>query len=565
MRVSEKNKSWYVADFETTGENEYKETGRTRVWLYSICDSNANIVEDGDNIDSFMDWCSKHHGALIYFHNLKFDGSFIISWLIEHKFPYCEKLLSHSRMGFSTLIGDMGEFYQMKINFQSNCQVTFYDSLKLIPISVRDIAKAFNLPIQKEVIDYNNYDITPEKLSYVHNDVRIVAMALKHFRDSGHTRMTIGSNSYHSFMDEYGDKTLFPRLSREWIEDWRGAYRGGRTQVNPKFQNKIVHGVHRYDINSMYPSIMANCYLPYGYPIDIKKPSGYRFEVYEVLIHFKLKEGHLPCLLKSGSLFAKAGDTYYTQTESPVTIKITNIDLELVKKHYNIYVLQYLRGVAFKTYRYYFKPWVEEHYRQKQETVGGMRLVHKLTLNSLYGKFGSKPMGRNKIPYLDEDGALAYTLSEEHEMGQYYLPVALAIVSWAHKLIDDAITITGLDFFVYCDTDSVHTLGSLPADMVDNKELGKFKLEGTEDTAKYIRQKTYIYYQDGKWELTCAGMPLSVKEYLLREHGADIINVFSVGLHVDENSPHITYNDMKLRPVHVPGGTILKPVPFSLL
>lgn len=565
MRVAEKNKSWYVADFETTGENEYEVTGRTRVWLYSICDNNSNIVEDGDNIDSFMDWCSKHHGALIYFHNLKFDASFIISWLIEHRFPYEEKLLSHSKMGFTTLIGDMGEFYQMKINFQSNCQVIFYDSLKLIPLTVRDIAKAFKLHIQKEIIDYDNYDITEEKLSYVHNDVRIVAMALKYFRDSGHTRMTIGSNSYHSFMDEYGDKNLFPRLSREWIEEWRNAYRGGRTQVNPKYAGKILHNINRYDINSMYPSIMANCYMPYGWPIEITKPSGYRFEVYQVLIHFKLKEGHLPTLLKSGSIFAKAGDTYYVESESPLLIYITNIDLEIMKRHYDIYVLEFKKGVGFKTFRYYFKPWVMEHYKQKQETEGGMRLVHKLTLNSLYGKFGSKPVGRNKIPYLDEDGALAFRLTDEHDMGQYYLPIALAVVSYAHLLLDNGIADTGVDNFVYCDTDSIHTLGTLPADVVDNKELGKFKLEGTEETAKYIRQKTYIFRQNGKWEITCAGMPLSVKEYLLRTYGDDIINEFKVGLSVDSDSPGIQPSDMKLRPVHVAGGTILKPVPFTLL
>ena len=174
MRVAEQDKLWYVADFETTGRNEYESTGRTRVWLYSICDRFANIVRDGNSIDDFMEWCSNHNGALIYFHNLKFDGSFIMSWLLENGFPYEEKLSAHSKRGFTTLIGDMGEFYQLKINFRANMQVILYDSLKLIPMTVRSIAKAFGLPIEKELIDYNDYEITDEKLSYVHNDVRIV-------------------------------------------------------------------------------------------------------------------------------------------------------------------------------------------------------------------------------------------------------------------------------------------------------------------------------------------------------------------------------------------------------
>lgn len=191
--------------------------------------------------------------------------------------------------------------------------------------------------------------------------------------------------------------------------------------------------------------------------------------------------------------------------------------------------------------------------------------MYKLILNSLYGKFGSRPVGRNKIPALDESGAITFSLSDEHDMGLYYLPVAIAIVSWAHKLIDDAITETGYQNFVYCDTDSVHTLGELPNEWVDSKELGKFKLEGIEEKAKYIRQKTYIYYQNGKWEMTCAGMPLSIKEYLINRYGDNIVDEFKVGLHVDMNSEGIRYEDMKLRPVQVNGGTILKPVPFSLL
>ena len=565
MRIAEKSKPWYVADFETTGENEYKETGRTRVWLYSICDSDSNIVEDGDCIEDFIDWCIRHNGSLIYFHNLKFDGSFIMSYLLENGYPYEDKLNSHSKKGFTTLIGDMGEFYQMKINFAPNKQVIIYDSLKLIPLTVANIAKAFGLPIQKESIDYTNYDITPEKISYVHNDVRIVAMALRYFRDAGHTRMTIGSNAYHSFMDTYGNKALFPRLDKEFIEYWRHAYRGGRTQVNPKYANKILENVKRYDINSMYPSIMADKPLPYGQPIEISKPGGYRFELYEVLIHFKLKEGHLPTLLKNGSIFTKAGETYYTETEFPITIKISNIDLDLVKKHYDIYLLRYIKCYGFKTYRYYFKPWVMEHYTMKSKAEGGLRLVYKLTLNSLYGKFGSRPTGRNKIPVLDEDGVLGYKLSDEHDMGIYYLPLAIAVTSWAHKMIDDAICETGLDNFVYCDTDSVHTLGDLPSEIIDNKELGKFKMEGIEEKAKYVRQKTYIYYQNGAWEITCAGMPLSIKNYLLRRFGDNVIDEFKVGLTINSESEGIRYEDMKLRPVHVPGGTLLKPVPFSLL
>lgn len=571
MKIAQQNKEWFVADFETTGLNEYEETGRTRVWLYSICDSTGTIVEDGDCIDKFMDWCYRHHGALIYFHNLKFDGTFILDWLLRNGYTYRESLKSHDVQGFSTLIGDLGEFYQMKINFSSNHQVIFYDSLKLIPMTVKNIAKAFELPIEKEVIDYNDYTITPAKLSYVHNDVRIVAMALKFFRDKGYYKMTIGSNSYKSYIDSNPYfKQLFPRLDISLINNFRLAYRGGRTQVNPEYAGKKLSNIHRYDINSMYPSIMAHQALPYGKPIECISPGKYRFEIYNIRIIFKLKEGHLPTLLKNSSIYNKAGETYYTDSGTILDLWISNIDLDIMKRHYDIYHLEYVKIYGFKTARGLFKKWVDEHYKAKSESTGGLRLVYKLTLNSLYGKFGSKPTGRNKIPYMEDD-TLKYKLSEEHDMGIYYIPVAIAIVSYAHMLIDDAICMVGVDNFVYCDTDSVHTFVELPSDVVDNKELGKFKLEGIEEISKYIRQKTYIYKEynskKGKyiWEIACAGMATGIKEFLLKEYGDNVIDEFKLGLHVDMDTPHMEYKYMKLLPKQVPGGTILKPTPFSLL
>lgn len=100
--------------------------------------------------------------------------------------------------------------------------------------------------------------------------------------------------------------------------------------------------------------------------------------------------------------------------------------------------------------------------------------------------------------------------------------------------------------------------------MVDNKEIGKFKYEGCELKAKYIRQKCYIYKEENDTVITCAGMTESIKDYLFREYKDEVFNVFDIGLKVDENSPNIKLEDLKLRPKQVMGGTILTPIPFSL-
>ena len=556
---------WYVADFETTGKKFYIKHGYTKVWLYAVSDSDGNIVSYGDSIEKFLNWCAKNHGSLIYFHNLKFDGTFIVSELLKQGYQHKEELFSHDTKGFTTLIGDMGEWYSMKINFKANCEVTIYDSLKLIPLSVREIAKAFKLPMEKGSIDYEDYVINDETLDYVFRDVKIVANAIKFFRDEGYTRMTIGSNSYHSFIDNLaGAKILFPRLGKEFINEWRKAYRGGRSQVNPKYADKIMSNVYRFDLNSMYPSIMAQKRLPYGMPIKCKKRGKYEFELYHLIAHFRLKPGHLPTLLQTATMFTKSGDTYYTDTGGPIELYVSNIDWELVEKHYDILFVKFEEILGFKTVEGPFEQWVAKMYKLKSESEGGLRLVYKLLLNSLYGKFGSKCEGYNKIPILDEDGALTFVKSETKDMPEYYLPMAIAITSWAHKMIDDAIMTVGYENFIYCDTDSVHSLVKLPDELVDNKELGKFKLEGVESTSRYVRQKTYCYKEGNAWNITCAGMPQSIKNYLIRRHGDNVINIFSIGLKVDENTQGITEKDLKLMPKKVRGGTLLMPVPFSL-
>lgn len=567
MRTAEKNRPWFVADFETTGDNEYQITGRTRVWLYAVSDPDGNIVKNGSSIEDFFEWCSEHHGSLIYFHNLKFDGAFILSYLLEKKYPMQDNLTTHSARGFKCLIGDMGEFYSITINFRPNCQVVIYDSLKLIPMPVRTIAEAFGLPETKGKIDYSSYVINEETIDYVNRDVIIVAKAIKYFRDNGYYRMTIASNAYHSYISSTPlTKWWFPKLPKDFIETWRSAYRGGRSQVNPKYAGKIMHDVKRFDINSMYPSIMAKKPLPYGEPIKLDKPGLYDFELYHVHIKFRLKPNHLPTLLKTGSIFAKVGDTYYKDSEGIIDLYISNIDLNIMKKHYYIEHIFYLEIYGFRTRFDMFRDWVNVMYENKSKHTGGLRLVYKLLLNSLYGKFGSRPTGQNKIPNLGADGIVGYSLTEEHDMTIYYLPIAIAITSWAHKMIDDAICQTGYDNFVYCDTDSVHTIGDLPSEMIDQKELGKFKLEAIEPISKYIRQKTYIYREGDEWKIVCSGLSFEVRAYLNEKYGDDLINKFDIGLKINkETEPDINDDMMKLIPKRVPGGVILYPVPFSLL
>lgn len=562
---------WYTADFETTGVNYYVDNGCTKVWLWAVCDSTTENVKIGNTIEEFFEYCKSNlNKSLIYFHNLKFDGSFIVNWLLDNEFKYEPKLTTSMTKSFNTLITQDGAWYQIEINFTDKKRVTIQDSLKIIPLPIKTIAKAFSLPILKEVIDYDKYIRNPETESYITNDVRIACKGLKFFKENGFNKMTIGSNAYNNFNEEYPHiQEMLPTLDKDFLVKWRRAYRGGRSQVNPKYASKVLHNVRRYDINSMYPYIMSRKPLPYGNPVKINKRNSYKFELYEVEIGFKLKKGHLPTLLKNGSI-GKTSDTYYIETESIENILISNIDLELLEKHYDIYSIEFIEMWGFKTCSSMFREWIDKHYELKSNSEGGIKLVHKLMINNLYGKYGSKCQGMKKIPVLASDGRIVFGYGENEDMKKYYLPLAIAITSYAHAMIDHFIMVTGYKNFVYCDTDSIHTLGTLPDEVVDSKKIGYFKMEGIEETCKYVRQKCYCFRElkkDGtfNYEITCAGMNAGVKSYLIRMYGEKIFDVFDIGLKVDMHSKGIRKEELKLLPKQVKGGVILAPTSFNLL
>ena len=76
----------FFADFETTTYNskQYQEEGHTNVWMWALMDQ-KNGIKIGCTLDEFMDFILQDgKNKIIYFHNLSFDGDFIIKWLFRN-------------------------------------------------------------------------------------------------------------------------------------------------------------------------------------------------------------------------------------------------------------------------------------------------------------------------------------------------------------------------------------------------------------------------------------------------------------------------------------------------
>ena len=512
-----------------------------------------------------MDMCKKDKNNILYFHNLKFDGEFILYWLFHKGF----KLNNETKLStneFSTLISDTGLFYSIEICFKRTkkeiVKVKILDSLKILPFSVEKVAQAFNLPISKLSINYQEkreigHKLTEEEISYIKNDVEIVARAIEILHKQGLTKMTTGANA----LEEY-KRIISKKLFDKWFppplydSDIRQAYKGGFTYLNPKYAGKDIKNGIVLDVNSLYPSVMYYSPLPYGegkyFTGKYINDDNYNLYIQMFSCQFKLKKGYIPTIqLKNNMSFVP---TEYLESSKGeyITLCLTNIDLEIFFEHYEVYDIDYISGWKFRSYIGLFKNYIDKWNKIKvQATIeknGAMRSIAKLMLNSLYGKFALNPKVKSKYPFLGDDDIIHYKIVQEEDRKPIYIPMGVFITSWArYKTITSAQKV--YDRFIYADTDSLHLEGEeIPEGLeISDTELGKWKIESRFTKARFIRQKSYIEEIDNKLKITCAGMPESCYKYVTWDN-------FHKGAE---------YNG-KLKISHTSGGIVLLESPHTL-
>lgn len=491
-----------------------------------------------------------HESTSFYFHNLKFDGEFILSYLLKNNFKHTkERKLNVGQ--FSTLISDMNVFYCIRVKFSEDVNITFYDSLKLLNFSVAEVAKAFSLPIQKLEIDYKEYrglghELTKQEKDYISNDVKIMAMALAKMFEMNLTKMTIGSNALHIFKETIGKKKF-----EKWFKtptydkDLRQSYKGGFTYLNKRYRGIEVGEGLVLDVNSLYPSVMYDRPMPYGegiyYTGKHEDDSIYKLYIQNISCQFELKENKIPTIQVKNNLSFVPTEYLESSGGETINLTLTNVDLELFLEHYYVYDLNYNWGWKFKSSTKFFKEYIDYWNGVKvKATLEGnkpMRTIAKLMLNSLYGKFATSPAGKSKIPYL-EDGIVKYKLGELEQRKALYIPIGSFITSWArNKTIRSAQTV--YNRFIYADTDSLHLEGNeypegLP---ISDTNLGEWKIESRFKRGRYLRQKSYmedtyatpeeiekylkdkpelkhLVSSDSILNIVCAGMPKSCYKYV---------------------------------------------------
>lgn len=539
-----------VCDFETTTD-----VNDCRVWAVGFCNIDTLEFNYGNAIDFFFEHCTDFRK--VYFHNLKFDGEFLLAELFKRGYKHTQNRKVEEGE-FSTLISDMGQYYNIRINIDGKF-VDIYDSLKVLPFKVEQIAKMFNLPILKGEIDYNakrekGHSLSTDEILYLKNDCEIIARALKMQFDSKLNKMTIGSNALNYYKNIVGKKKFernFPQL--EYDTKIRKSYKGGFTYLNPKYAGKLINDGIVLDVNSLYPAMMYFKKLPYGEGIYYEGEYKYN-EIYNLYIQnfeceFELKANKIPTIQLKGN-YSYRPTEYITKSNGIERLTLTNIDLELFLENYNVYNIHYYDGYMFKSsenlFKQYIDEWMNVKIQSEKDGNGAMRTLAKLMLNNLYGKFSTNPLKRSKIPYYED--RIRYHMSEPELTKGLYLPVGSFITSYAREqTIRSAMSV--YDRFIYSDTDSLHLIGTeIPSQLkIDKYKLGWWKHESTFTKAKFLRAKTYIEEINGRLKITCAGMPQQC-------HSQVSFDNFKIGAEYTG----------KLIPKHVDGGIVLSDTTFVI-
>lgn len=548
----------YVGDFETTSDSE----DRARVWASGMYNIDTKDFEYGTSMEWTMNFWFNHPG-IYYYHNLKFDGGYILPYLFNHGFTHIKDGYLKPRQ-FKTIISDMGQFYCIEIMLKGRTHIKIYDSYKIITLSVSDMGKAFNLPERKGEIDYNlprpiGYKLTPNEIDYLRRDCTIVGTALKYMFDHGLTKWTQGSNAYGFLKKEFDDsfRNYFPVLPKEIDNAIRKAYRGGFTYVAERALNRDIGPGLVYDKNSMYPTHMRYSAMPWGDPVYFTGrytyDKNYPLFVQCFTCEFELKEGYLPTIQDKTGKFGFLQTEYLKSSKgNEITMTLTNLDLEIFYEHYNVINPVFHYGFKFMQSYTLFSNFVDYWYevKEKAKKDGNFALaqIAKIMLNSCYGKFGTNPERAQMVPYMGLDSKVHYDRLPTETIDGEYIPVAAFITAWArYDIITQAQKL--YDRFLYADTDSLHLEGLEKPDTlkIDKYELGAWDCETIFNKARYIRQKTYMEVTDTETILKCAGLPHDLRKYVTWDN-------FYPGLELFGKLVHTT----------VINGVLLKPTTFKI-
>ena len=429
------------ADFETTTANTeyYKKNNDVTITLFYIKEQNKEIGTYGTNLKDFFNHLkSFDRNLFIYFHNLSFDGDFLLKYLNKTKNIY--RLVNqweNKKINDFSFFRTGNKIFKIELliknNFGKKIYINFLCSLLILSSGIEALGKSLGMDKYKgvenvatfyDVEPKTNYlDYSPEYLNYIKNDVEIAEKSLTNFENTINNYLqnsrlknikrkinindylTIGALAY-ELQEKYTVKTPEIlkgfRISKKSHDLITPFFLGGFTTFNPNIQYRTVECPNglSVDINSAHPHSMTQL-MPFGelheedepktlpyptleyYVIDVKIARSKTPHI-NILFNWKKKynldENETPTI-NHYSGFLKNFRAYYLAEEWEYILKFYEVDYKIVKKYW-CYASNWLED--FIKDLYFFKQ------KYTNENKKALANTFKILLNSSYGKHATR-------------------------------------------------------------------------------------------------------------------------------------------------------------------------------
>lgn len=445
-----KQSNIYVADFETIIEDTqyYKKHKKSGI-VYGYIENFENPQNNYEFInirDMFWYLTNKHKtDILVFFHNLSFDGVFLLDWLGKNGFTISDELEKEGHMTVFRTTGS--KIYSIEVAFlPRGCRkvrrIIFQCSLMILQSPVELLGRNVNMSKYEkdEKEDPNFYCREPEiSLSafyaknqayceYCKRDVRIVIASLKEFYEAITTfmkeeeledkrikqvyqRKTISSISLFlqcCMIEKQGldMKSIFMKHPEDrFIMD--KFTNGGLTLNNNDYKSLTLTNIdgHTIDLKSAYPAVM-NGLLPYG-DMKYEKPIDYQLKhkwccFQEIKYQRIWPKNHNIPLLKNWN---HKGDNYFLQAENYTTYLLEE-EAEVLEELYNYEGKEIINQYWFEL-KNYLSPFITKMYYHKEnyKKLGELGKSHtfKIIMNSGYGIHAKRDDFKIVVPFQGED------------------------------------------------------------------------------------------------------------------------------------------------------------------
>lgn len=505
-----------------------------------------------DICSQFFDWLeSLDVDADLFFFNIQFDASQFISYLCRqsgYEFNYDENRSWQLHKGECSILESESRMYSINIRTFHGRLIHMIDTANFLPGSTLNRACRDWIGKEKVHLDSKRFKKAPTvgiERTYAMEDAKLTYELSQALIEQGviegHRVVTIAGRTIRHFQDylkdEYGfrfDEYFFPGMDRDEIaaakqefEDLlRPSVRGGITMaVHTGLYEDCTH----IDARSMYPTQCIKPTIPIG-PILYHKPDGPSFRIVYPSGFFRLKEGRIP-YFQWRSKWHCARYHWLTPYEPGEYVKDCMLDgsLALWEDEWNIIRESYECIDVEITQEIWFQgaenvplnDYVRYLYKGKQENVGSVKLYFKILLNSLYGKFLTRPDG-TVIHYVNGQRIKV----EETDRHTYYLPLGSWIAMGGRVQLYRAMSSLPVDDVLYCDTDSIIFKGDSFPDVRIGKDLGEWGIEAEHVTAWVVGPKTYqeLFHESkesapsglvaSSCNTKCAGMPRDIADRL---------------------------------------------------